>query len=50
VLLFIPAAVELPALATIAILAAALIALVAYETHSYGDARARLRHEIAHAD
>jgi len=48
VLLFLPAAIELPALATIAILAAALVALVAYETHSYGEARARLRHEISH--
>jgi low temperature requirement protein LtrA len=43
----VPLAVELPSLATVAILAALLSALIAYETHSYGDARARLRHEVA---
>ena len=45
---FTPIAIELPALAAIAILAAALIALVAIETRSYGEARDRLRHEISH--
>ncbi len=42
----IPLAVALPALASLAIVAALLVALVAYETHSYGEARARLRHEL----
>jgi len=40
-----PAAVELPALATLAILTALLCALIAYETASYGEGRARVRHE-----
>ena len=40
-----PAAVELPALATLAILTALLCAMVAYETASYGEGRARVRHE-----
>jgi low temperature requirement protein LtrA len=44
----IPAAVELPALATVAILAVLLWALIVYETRSYGEARARLRRELAH--
>jgi hypothetical protein len=39
--------VEIPALASVAILAALLIGLVGYETHSYGDARAQLRREVA---
>jgi low temperature requirement protein LtrA len=45
---FIPAAVEIPALATIAVLAAALIILIVVETRSYGDARDRVRHELRH--
>jgi low temperature requirement protein LtrA len=40
-----PAAVELPALATLAILTALLCAMIAYETASYGEGRARVRHE-----
>jgi len=39
-------ALRLPALGTIAILAAALVALVAYETHSYGESRTRVRTEL----
>ncbi|MEA2155335.1 MAG: hypothetical protein QOE11_1475 [Solirubrobacteraceae bacterium] len=44
----VPVAVEIPALATIAVLAAALIALIVVETRSYGDARDRVRHELRH--
>jgi low temperature requirement protein LtrA len=47
VLALLPAAVHLPALATLGILAALLVCLIAYETHSYGDARDRIRHELA---
>jgi low temperature requirement protein LtrA len=43
---FVPAAVELPSLATLAILAGGLIALIAYETWRFGEARARIRHQI----
>jgi low temperature requirement protein LtrA len=46
-LALIPVGVELPALATVGIVAALLVALIAYETHSYGDARARVRHQLA---
>ena len=46
-LALVPAAVELPALATLGILAALLVCLIAYETHSYGAARDRVRHELA---
>jgi low temperature requirement protein LtrA len=42
-----PGAVELPALATIAILAAVLAALVAYETVRFSDARERIRRQLA---
>jgi low temperature requirement protein LtrA len=44
----IPAAVELPALATLAILAAVLAALVAYETIRFAELRARLRQRLLH--
>ena len=49
VLLFalIPAAVELPALATVALVAALLSALIAYEAIRFADARDRVRHELA---
>ena len=40
-----PAAVELPALATLAIVTALLCALIVYETISYGEGRDRVRHE-----
>jgi hypothetical protein len=39
--------VELPALATLGILAGLLVALIAYETRSYGDSRSRIRHDLA---
>jgi low temperature requirement protein LtrA len=41
---FVPVAIEIPALATIAILAAALVILILEETRSYGEARERARH------
>jgi low temperature requirement protein LtrA len=47
---FIPVATEIPALATISALAAALIALIVVETTSYGDAREHVRHELRHED
>jgi low temperature requirement protein LtrA len=40
-----PAAVQIPALATVAIVTALLCAMIAYETASYGEGRARVRHE-----
>jgi low temperature requirement protein LtrA len=40
----VPAAVELPALATLTILAAVLVILVAYETRLYGERRHQVRH------
>ena len=43
----VPAAVELPALATLAILAALLVALIAYEAHAFAELRDRLRHQVA---
>ena len=43
---FIPVAVEIPALVTIGVLAAALVLLIAIETRSYGEARQRTRHEL----
>jgi low temperature requirement protein LtrA len=42
-----PGAVELPALATLAILAAALAALLVYEAHRFAELRDRLRHQLA---
>jgi low temperature requirement protein LtrA len=42
----VPAAVELPALATLGILAAVLAALIAYETTHYADLRDRMRHQL----
>jgi low temperature requirement protein LtrA len=43
----IPLAVELPSLATLAILSAILVVLVAYETRRFADLRDRLRHQVA---
>jgi low temperature requirement protein LtrA len=43
----IPAALSLPALATLGVLAALLTALIAYEAIRYADARDRVRHELA---
>ena len=42
-----PAAVELPALATLGILAAALMVLIAYEATRFAELRDRLRHQVA---
>jgi low temperature requirement protein LtrA len=43
----VPAALELPALATLAILGAILSALIVYEAHRFADLRERLRHQLA---
>ena len=42
----VPAALELPALATASIIAAVLIALVAYEAIRFAEARDRIRHQL----
>ena len=47
---FIPLAVEIPALASVAALAAALAILIVVETRSYGEARERVRHEMRHEE
>ena len=44
-LLLLPLGVEIPALATLAIVCAILIALIAYETLRFAEARDRLRHQ-----
>ncbi|HET9740012.1 MAG TPA: low temperature requirement protein A [Solirubrobacteraceae bacterium] len=44
----IPVAVEIPALAIVIALAAILALLIAYEVRRYGEARDRLRHQLAH--
>jgi low temperature requirement protein LtrA len=46
-LALIPAALELPALATLAILAALLVALIVYESIRFAELRDRLRHQVA---
>jgi low temperature requirement protein LtrA len=43
----IPAALELPALATLGIAAGLLAVMIAYETRAYGEGRVRVRHEYA---
>ena len=43
----IPAATELDALLTLALLAALLAALIAYETVHFAELRARMRHQLA---
>jgi low temperature requirement protein LtrA len=45
-LALIPAALELPALATLAILSALLTVLIAYETIAFAELRDRLRHQL----
>jgi hypothetical protein len=45
---FVPVAVQIPALATIAVLAVALVLLIVIETRSYGEARERIRRELRH--
>ena len=44
---FVPAALEIPALATLGMLTAALAALIAYETVHFAQLRDRLRHQLA---
>jgi low temperature requirement protein LtrA len=46
----VPVAVELPALATLAILAGVLVILIAYETRLYGERRDQVRHPVAQPD
>jgi low temperature requirement protein LtrA len=46
-LALLPAGAVLPALATLAILAAALVVLIAYEALRYADVRDRVRHQLA---
>ncbi|HEY6691930.1 MAG TPA: low temperature requirement protein A [Solirubrobacteraceae bacterium] len=43
----VPAAVELPALATLAIMSAILVALIIYEARRFAELRDRLRHQLA---
>jgi low temperature requirement protein LtrA len=43
----IPLAVELTALAVLAVVVALLVALIVYETRSYGESRNRIRHDLA---
>ena len=43
----VPVGTELPSLATLAILAAVLSALIAYEAHRFAEARERVRHSDA---
>jgi low temperature requirement protein LtrA len=47
-LALLPAAVELAALLTIAIVAVVLAALIAYETWRFAELRDRMRHQLAH--
>jgi len=42
-----PAAVELPALVTLAIAAALLVGLILFETWQFAELRDRLRHQLA---
>jgi low temperature requirement protein LtrA len=44
---FVPVALEIPALATLAVLAAALSVLIAYETVRFAELRERMRHQLA---
>jgi low temperature requirement protein LtrA len=46
----VPLAVEVPALATVAILAGVLAALIVYETVHFAELRDRLRHQLARGD
>jgi low temperature requirement protein LtrA len=45
--LLLPVAVEIPALATVTLLAAVLTGLIAYEALHFAEARDRIRHELA---
>ena len=44
----VPVAVEVPSLAALGILAALMVALIAYEALRFADARDRIRHQLAH--
>jgi low temperature requirement protein LtrA len=46
-LALVPVGVELPALATLALLAGLLVALIAYEAVRFAEARDRVRHQLA---
>jgi hypothetical protein len=46
-LILVPAGVDLPALATLGILAGVLSALIAFETIRFADARRGIRHQLA---
>jgi low temperature requirement protein LtrA len=46
--ILLPLAVQLPALATLAIVVAVLTTLIAYEALRFAEARERVRHELAH--
>jgi hypothetical protein len=46
-LALVPVAATLPALLTLGILAALLLALIVYEVLRYADSRDRIRHELA---
>jgi low temperature requirement protein LtrA len=46
-LALVPAGVTLPALATLGVLAAVLVALIVYEATRYADVRDRVRHQLA---
>ena len=48
-LALLPVAVALPALATVGLLAAVLVALIAYEALRFAEARDRIRHELERA-
>ena len=43
-----PAAVEIPALVTVSIVSALLVALIAFETWRFAELRDRMRHQLAH--
>jgi low temperature requirement protein LtrA len=45
---FLPVALEVPALVSLAVVAAALAVLIAYETVHFAELRDRLRHQLAH--
>jgi hypothetical protein len=44
--MLLPAAVELPSLATLGILAGVLAALISYEALRFSEARSRIRHQV----
>ena len=46
----IPVVSMLPALATLGIVTAVMVALIGYETRAYADVRERVRHDPAHEE